>query len=295
MTVTTTKLQSRLLLGLILISPSILAAQAHKSPNLLDLTGAPNGWLIVNDTVMGGVSQSSIQAEEDKTLVFKGELSLKNNGGFVSTRSRTSPLNFNNATAVDLRIKGDGRTYYLDLRQSRTMRAGSFRAPFTTTPGKWENIRIPLSNFVFQSFGRPFPNAVLPRGAISSIGITLSDKKPGDFILEIQSIVTVQTDPNSVPETAQTASQTDTPLRLIEDAISNGVPLFNSGDPSACAAIYEAACRALLRMPETPVNAQTSLDAALTDSQSAQDPTQKAWILRYALDDTWKQLLSRGQ
>ena len=40
-------------------------------------------WSIVNDDVMGGVSQGSAQAVDD-VLLFKGDISLENNGGFSS-------------------------------------------------------------------------------------------------------------------------------------------------------------------------------------------------------------------
>ena len=44
------------------------------------------GWSIVNDDVMGGVSTSYISLNEEKKLIFKGYLSLENNGGFASSR-----------------------------------------------------------------------------------------------------------------------------------------------------------------------------------------------------------------
>ena len=39
------------------------------------------GWSIVNDDVMGGISTSLISLNEEKNLIFKGYLSLENNGG----------------------------------------------------------------------------------------------------------------------------------------------------------------------------------------------------------------------
>ena len=43
-------------------------------------------WVVVNDTVMGGVSSSSVEAHNEEGVVFKGFLSLENNGGFTSAR-----------------------------------------------------------------------------------------------------------------------------------------------------------------------------------------------------------------
>ncbi|MDH3323720.1 MAG: CIA30 family protein, partial [Flavobacteriaceae bacterium] len=53
-------------------------------------TGGQN-WMIVNDDVMGGLSNSTAELT-DSTLIFKGTLSLKNNGGFASIRSKMSSL-----------------------------------------------------------------------------------------------------------------------------------------------------------------------------------------------------------
>ena len=48
--------------------------------NILD-TNRDN-WLVVNDNVMGGISESNIRFSENNTLVFQGRVSLENNGGF---------------------------------------------------------------------------------------------------------------------------------------------------------------------------------------------------------------------
>ncbi|GAK94928.1 hypothetical protein JCM19298_1758 [Nonlabens ulvanivorans] len=48
--------------------------------------GNTNDWVIVNDGVMGGLSQSTAINYEDYVL-FSGTTSLKNNGGFASYRS----------------------------------------------------------------------------------------------------------------------------------------------------------------------------------------------------------------
>ena len=45
-----------------------------------------NNWSIVNDDVMGGISKSFLSINEDENLIFKGYLSLENNGGFASSR-----------------------------------------------------------------------------------------------------------------------------------------------------------------------------------------------------------------
>ena len=52
-----------------------------------ELSGEANKWLVVNDGVMGGLSQSEVILSGSNTAVFQGTISLENNGGFASTRT----------------------------------------------------------------------------------------------------------------------------------------------------------------------------------------------------------------
>jgi hypothetical protein len=45
---------------------------------------ALGAWFVLNDGVMGGVSQSRILASASTALLFTGNVSLENNGGFAS-------------------------------------------------------------------------------------------------------------------------------------------------------------------------------------------------------------------
>jgi monofunctional biosynthetic peptidoglycan transglycosylase len=47
------------------------------------------GWQIVNDAVMGGVSDGEFRLAKG-VAIFSGNISLENNGGFASVRSLPS-------------------------------------------------------------------------------------------------------------------------------------------------------------------------------------------------------------
>ena len=49
-------------------------------------------WQSVNDGVMGGVSEGKFKIIDKKTMEFFGTLSLENNGGFASVRTRGKRL-----------------------------------------------------------------------------------------------------------------------------------------------------------------------------------------------------------
>jgi hypothetical protein len=63
-----------------------------------------------------------------------------------------------------------------------------------TVAGEWTEARVPVREFVANSFGRPVPGAgPVDPTRVTSIGITLSDKQPGGFTLEVASIGVVRT------------------------------------------------------------------------------------------------------
>ncbi|MFO8147138.1 MAG: CIA30 family protein, partial [Gillisia sp.] len=47
-----------------------------------------SGWEVENDVVMGGNSSSKLERSVDGNAIFKGRVSLENNGGFASVQYR---------------------------------------------------------------------------------------------------------------------------------------------------------------------------------------------------------------
>jgi monofunctional biosynthetic peptidoglycan transglycosylase len=150
---------------------------------------AAERWQIVNDDVMGGVSTSRFRITGDQTLEFTGKLSLANNGGFASVRSRASQLGFESSDAIMIRARGDGREYTLNLYVNRRRTAYSYRAMLPTQRDEWIDVAIPLDEFRATSFGNIVANAgpVKPE-EISGVGFLLSDKQAGPFRLEVAAI-----------------------------------------------------------------------------------------------------------
>ena len=160
-----------------------LVMQADPVRPMFDFTQpkAPSLWQAVNDGVMGGVSRGVFGITPAGILEFTGTLSLENNGGFASVRSRPANLGLKPDDSLIIKLKGDGR--------DRPLMAFSYRANFSTKKGEWLEIRAPLANFVATSFGREVTSAgpVNPREVVG-IGFMLADKKAGPFKLEIESI-----------------------------------------------------------------------------------------------------------
>ena len=156
---------------------------------LFEFSGADSAkeWQTVNDGVMGGVSDGRFKITDAKTMEFFGTLSLANNGGFASVRTKPKNLGIEQGDALVAKVRGDGREYMLNLYPSRQRVAYSYRAAMQTKKDQWIEVKIPLDTFEATSFGRIVTNAGAVKPAeINSIGFMLGDKKAGPFKLEIE-------------------------------------------------------------------------------------------------------------
>ena len=76
-----------------------------------------NKWRIVNDDVMGGLSSSKAIIKDDK-IVFSGNLSLENNGGFASLRSPVKDYEFSKFTGIEIKLKREGKRYSISMKET---------------------------------------------------------------------------------------------------------------------------------------------------------------------------------
>ena len=73
-------------------------------------------WYVVNDSVMGGVSNSKVNKSEENTLRFTGTVSLENNGGFASMRTRPGDYDLGGFRGIQIRVRGDGNKYKFRIK-----------------------------------------------------------------------------------------------------------------------------------------------------------------------------------
>ena len=144
-----------------------------------------NNWNIVNDDVMGGVSKSYLSLNDENNLIFSGNVSLDNNGGFASSRMSLSTQSLNGIKSFKIKFRGDGNIYKLRLRQNN-MRA-SYSSDFKSIKDKWVEVNIPVEDFIPTWRGYSYNNyPALDIEKINSLGIHISDKQEGEFKLEIK-------------------------------------------------------------------------------------------------------------
>ena len=244
-----------------------LFIMAHAQPLLETLS-----WYTIHDTVMGGVSKGSIQKTRD-SLHFSGYLSLDNNGGFASIRSDVPPSQLNTAQGIQMRIRGDGRSYIATIRLDGEDRRIYYRLPFDTQKDIEQDIILPFAQFFPYAFGRALPNIPAPlfsQNPLQSVGIMLADKQQGDFSLHLISIEPYGS--KNLPPII-TREQKES----IYASISIGVPTYNKGDVLGCANQYKKTLQSLQKDLQSPW-----LKEVLASSFS--DANTQAWWYRHALD-----------
>ena len=184
---------------LILSSATALIAQEEKPPQSKEKTTnmlvgftdkkADHQMNVVNDGVMGGLSQGIIEMTQNDSLLFKGNISLQNNGGFSSFRIAGKLWDLSAWKGVEILVKGDGRTYGLRATTDETFLRSSvsFTADFKTVKDEWVKLQIPFSKMKASWRGRKLDRNFDP-AQIKGLGIILADKQAGKFALEIKSI-----------------------------------------------------------------------------------------------------------
>jgi len=170
-----------------------LIARADAPTTVVDLgdPAAVGTWTTVNDPVMGGRSTSTVTFG-DGGLVFSGDISLDNNGGFASTRGPIDPeigRRATGATSLQVRALGDGKTYVLKVE---TGQPWSYIQRFSTEAGIRRPYDLPVAGF--QSVGRfldPVAGTpLLDPSTISRVSIYILDKQEGPFRLIVSAIDT---------------------------------------------------------------------------------------------------------
>ncbi|MEM1270559.1 MAG: CIA30 family protein [Bacteroidota bacterium] len=147
-----------------------------------DAPNAPS-WTIENDGVMGGRSKGYVEIK-DGALIFTGNV-VTEGGGFTSTRARRQ-LDLSGYDGVELRVRGGGRTFELDVGQGTRDRGREVnRVGLFETTAEWKTVRVPFDTLETSAHGKPVDVAPLDRAAIESIGIYIADGKDGPFRLEV--------------------------------------------------------------------------------------------------------------
>ncbi|MBC8757423.1 CIA30 family protein [Kordia sp. YSTF-M3] len=145
-----------------------------------------SNWYVVNDGVMGGLSQGKFTQNEAGNGVFSGIISLENNGGFSAIRYGIGTTDISGKNTVVIRLKGDGKKYQFRLKQNSDDRY-SFVTQFETS-GDWEIIEIPLKSLYPTFRGQKLTIGNFSENYLEEIGFLVGNKKREQFQLELDYI-----------------------------------------------------------------------------------------------------------
>lgn len=146
-----------------------------------------DNWNMINDVVMGGQSISSFSLNEHGNGLFRGKVSLENNGGFASLRYRFDKQGVQAYSSIAIRLKGDGLRYQFRVKSQKNNRH-SYVYHFQTS-GDWEWIEIPMSEMYPSWRGRALRMANYQGQSMEEIAFLIANNKPEEFQLEIDQIV----------------------------------------------------------------------------------------------------------
>ncbi|WP_420574560.1 CIA30 family protein [Kordia sp.] len=170
-----------------LISTQVLCAQKMET----DFGKYKDGkrWRITNDGVMGGLSNGDFRFTDDG-VVFEGNISLENNGGFSSYKSNFSKRDLSSYKKVIIRYRSKKYAMGFTLEMDRRWFVPYYKANLPSTKWKWVEVEIPFSDFVRYNIGRKRPGKITQKELkeILRIGFISNEKKAGEFKIEIDYI-----------------------------------------------------------------------------------------------------------
>ena len=142
-------------------------------------------WQYVSDRVMGGVSDGQVALEQDGEMFFArltGNVSTKNNGGFIQLRSRilfaNSEKDGKKLKGVRLNVRGNGETYHIFIRTNETQSHRDYYSASFKANTNWEMIELPFNKFKHKLSN----NLILEGKNIRTFGIVAYGR---DFISDV--------------------------------------------------------------------------------------------------------------
>ncbi|WP_273566861.1 CIA30 family protein [Maribacter halichondriae] len=117
-------------------------------------------WYVLDDGVMGGLSNGSMVLNEAGNIRYTGTVRLENNGGFSSIRHRFKKKAVSKYTYVVLKIKGDGKTYQFRIKSDVSQRFSYINT--LDTSGSWETVKLRLDCFYPSFRGKYLGQTQLP-------------------------------------------------------------------------------------------------------------------------------------
>ena len=151
----------------------------------------PKKWKFISDQVMGGVSSGEVsysKLNNQNQAYISGNVSTKNNGGFIQIRRSLTDVNLKNTQSIKINASGNNQEYFLHLRTKGTLLPWQYYQLGFKVQKKIQTYNLPIVDFKRSSF--LISKNIIPE-KITSIGI-VAFGRDHEADLNIKSIEFVQ-------------------------------------------------------------------------------------------------------
>ncbi len=151
-------------------------SQSNAETVFIDEFNQKNEWNFITDQVMGGTSKGTYNYEKinnDYVVKITGNVSTKNNGGFIQIRRNLNNVNLTNARNLEVIAKGNNEKYFVHLRTTFTLLPWQYYQHSFIVKKDFKNFILPIRNFTKSGF--LLPDQINPKN-IKSIGIVAFGK-----------------------------------------------------------------------------------------------------------------------
>ena len=107
-------------------------------------------WIYFADNVMGGISEGASEyviEPSGKAIRLYGEVSTKNNGGFIQVRMPYSIERAAEYEGIKIKTKGNGDEYFLHLRNRSSRLPWQYYQASFKSDNVWTEVKIPFKSF----------------------------------------------------------------------------------------------------------------------------------------------------
>lgn len=175
------------ILGTLLLAFAMVNSFAMKIDFGKNKDGAQ--WVVINDGVMGGLSKG-VTVFNENSVIFKGVISLENNGGFTSFKSAYQSWNLSEYTTVKIRYKLRGAACAFSLENNKKYYEPNYKTKLAPTNNEWKLLNVNLTNFLEYEMGKQTGSKLQKKWLkeIIRIGFITAEKAAKDFQLEVDYI-----------------------------------------------------------------------------------------------------------
>jgi len=197
-------------------------------------------WDVINDSIMGGVSRSSVKLTEDDAssapvIDFSGFVTRDSNGGYASAYGRfgADPVSFAECDSISFRAKGDGARYEMSIGSGVGMvRNGGSRFVAFYPEEDWAEFEFDLSEFSQKTGQISSQQTTFDLTDITSVGLVRTafldsmrrnidpDFSAGPFGVSIKELRCVG---KPAPEGVTTMNVEELRWEVINDSVMGGI------------------------------------------------------------------------